>query len=386
MMAVGRTRRRVVHAGQETVLGSSDVGQHIEIERTRQLESPVSLAFPHTARQPLRGGALFQVPGIEVHCVVRPDTQRDRLGCVPGVVVGLDLDRAGRASIDDPHESLPRLGVRGGREQVDAMQRSPIHRLLVVRPRGEIGQVPGRALQQTGDLDGLVRGDQEPPLAVAVPETIAVESATRLQVRSGDGTGLAGCQDELRRVLGGLAAVVDARDAHGRVLGASIDQPQRTHLVDVAAGIEHRHRIAVGSRRHQVVQAGQEAVGSAHVGQHLHALTAHFQTPVATRRSDAPRQSFAEVAVLKVVRVEMGGRERIEREGGRAAAAGIVERIDVYDRQAPVVGHPHEALPGLVACRREHRHVGAGPIRIRNQPQRQTLGKSDASRRAPSEG
>ena len=54
------------------------------------------------------------------------EVQRDRPAFVR-IVVGSDLDGAGGTTIDDAQESLPVLGVRGGRKQVYPMQGLAIH-------------------------------------------------------------------------------------------------------------------------------------------------------------------------------------------------------------------------------------------------------------------
>ena len=173
-------------------------------------------------------------------------------------------------------------------------------------------------------------------------------------------------QGEAHLALAGTAPVVHPPDHHLVVHPGGVDHAQAADLVPIARGIEETHvvthRVVGASRpvasrdelaRHHVVDAGQEAVRGADVGQGLDVERGvELQAPVADAVAEAAGEPLARVAVLEVPGVEVRRGAGGDGEGdGAEASAGVVDGADAYE--AGVVGavdDPDEShQPGTVA-------------------------------------
>ena len=364
-------RGHVVQAGEKAVLGAG-VGEHLQIQRGRELQAPISTAGANPAGQPFGGVTGLKVAGVEMHGPPHTEERINRdlaffqcqchgTKAIAFLVHRCDgnLAAAERRAADHPHESLPRAARRG-------KQRQPVQggaifqRRRVVRRRREVGQVPGGALQEA-HREPREAARSQPPLPVAVAE------AVRVFQRLG-GQRERGLRPHKRQRAGyrmPLAPVVVAAGGPPRRLGLVVHHPQDAALVPVAAGIEERHHPVLA----HIVHGGDEAVLGANVGQHLNIQRGnHRQSPVAdSRRAHAVAETLRLVAFLQVRRVEMNcpGRTQVQAHPP-GANAGIVHRIDVRVAVGVAPVHDtHEALPAA-AGRREVRH--RLPRQHRNAP------------------
>ena len=105
-----------MHRRQEPVLGA-DVSQHLYIEQTRELETPIALAGADAPRKALGGIAHLQIVGVEVQGLVGVNVEGNRVVRGAGVVERFDGDlaRVGRM-VHDPDEALT-PDIRGGRHE-----------------------------------------------------------------------------------------------------------------------------------------------------------------------------------------------------------------------------------------------------------------------------
>ena len=102
-----RLDRNFMHVGNEAVR-RSDVGQGFDGQRRGKLQSPVAGTVSDTRGQSFRRVPVFQVRGVEMRCRPRLQREGDGAEAPPGVVYGVDVDRAGAIRVvDDAHESLP---------------------------------------------------------------------------------------------------------------------------------------------------------------------------------------------------------------------------------------------------------------------------------------
>ena len=64
----------LVHGGQVPA-GSADVGQHLDVQITRQFQPPVAAARPDTGVEPFGGIAVLDIVGIQMNGLVGVDGQ-----------------------------------------------------------------------------------------------------------------------------------------------------------------------------------------------------------------------------------------------------------------------------------------------------------------------
>ena len=151
--------------------------------------------------------------------------------------------------------------------------------------------------------------------------------------------------------------VVHARQPNLRRRPARVQQPNLAGLAPQQRLVAHP-RIRLDSRR--AAQRRQRTRRRVHVRQHLDVrLARQLQPPVALARARAPRQTLLRVALLKVRRVELRRRLRLQRQPQLLVrAVRRVERLDRHlRRRRRTVHHPdHSAAARPVRRRREQRH------------------------------
>ena len=290
----------------------------------------------------------------------RIQVQGDGAEPPPGIVDGVNADRAGRLRVvGDAREALLRR-VGGGYEQRDA---------LVGAVGGQVGQVAGGAFQQIHHLNGSIGGDAQPPLAGAVAKPPAQAGAARFKFLSREGAGFPGRQSQIDIPGGGrpCAAVVHACNRNLGAAAVGVDEAQLAHLVAVAAGVENRRQVqnfGLGSfAGHQIVHAGQEPVRGADIGQRFNVQVGfQLQPPIPLAAAGAAGQSLGRVARLQVIGVEVrrgfGAQGKPDRPG---PPAGVVDRKDAHRAGfAGAVDDANEALLHLVGRRHEQRDLMRG--------------------------
>ena len=240
-MPADRPGDDVVHAGEKPV-PVTDVGQHLEVEIAPQFEAPGTLAGTQAARQPLLLVAVFQVLRVEVGRFMRIQRERDRFAGTWRAVEGRNAYLARLVPvIDHPHESLSSR-VGGGREEVHRVGRFPAlggPRSGTGGRRGQVGEVPGRGLQQAHRLNGLFGGDNELPLAGAGAErTVQVRVGAGLQLPCRVPARFARRDGEPHLASRRLAPIVDPGNRHLGDRIAGIDEAQPARLRGVPSRIE----------------------------------------------------------------------------------------------------------------------------------------------------
>ena len=343
-------RRHVVHRSQKAVLGA-DVGQHLKLQRTRELETQVPLPHPDALLQTLVRVTLLQVAGVEVLRLLRTDGERHRTVPSPSLVPGVDAHRARLArAVDHPHEALAPLSVRGRGKQPHRMRgpRTARTDFGVVGHRRQIRQMPRRARQQAHHLDGPVRSDLEPPLALArAKRTTQPFRITRLQLLRREHARRPRRQRQLHRIARRRPRIVGPLDAHLRRLRPRVDEPQPAHLLVVAPRIERHHPVPRLTRRRHIVHRGQKPVPGADVAQHLEVERAReLKAPVPVAGTDASRQTLVLGPRLQVPGVEVLGLPRVDGERHRTdVPARVVPGVDAHlTRFIRTVDDSHESL------------------------------------------
>ena len=104
----------LVHGGHEAVAGA-DVGQHLDVEDTCELQPPIAGTGTGAGIQAYRRVAALEIGGVQMDGLVGTDGQDQRPGAVAVVIDGADFDITGSVGvIDDPDEPLAgRIGCCG---------------------------------------------------------------------------------------------------------------------------------------------------------------------------------------------------------------------------------------------------------------------------------
>ena len=270
---------------------------------------------------------------------------------------------------------LPPVRVRRRREQRRQGQRRAVPGLRARRRgRRQVGQVPGRRLQQAHRLHRAVRRHREPPLARAVAQRPVEARRAALQLRRRQRARRAARQRQRNRRPRRGARVVGARHGDPHRPRPRVAQPQQAPLPPVACRVEEgREQAPVGLGRERPGQRRHEPVGHARVGRRRHVRPGQQQPPTAPGRRPGPRRK----ALGGAAALQLRGAE-VRRAAGRQPQRRVRRRhpaaVDGRDRDGAAppapVQHPHEAVPRL-GVRREQRHRGLrrravedGPLRL----------------------
>ena len=341
----------VVHRDEDPVRGP-DVCRGLEVEVRRELQAPISSAVAQAPGQALRGVAGLEIPGVEMPGLPRAQRQGDGAAPLPGVVGGMDGDRACLLGvIDDSGKPLP--GLPRGREQREDMTSG---RCGEGRTRGgQVDRVSGARLQQADYLDGSGGGDGEPPPSGPVAESAGEALIAGLDLLRRDAARPAGRQRQAHLASGRRRArIVAPSNRHVDAAVGEIGQAQPAHLVPVAAGVEEGHPMhGVGpdlDGAGDVVHGGEESVRGMHVCRGLDVeVRGQLQAPISSAVTQTPGQTLGGVAGFEIPGVEVPGLPRAQGQGdGAALLPGVVGGVD--DDRAGMIGvidDPGEPLLGL---------------------------------------
>ena len=267
--------------------------------QTRQPGQPCQR---HEARDPVVGELQARQPNGALQARQAPDPPRRRREFgkpgqlalhdgLPGRLAQSFLDRVPQPRIRNGHHRG--RGAAGGHGEL------PVGEL---RRGREVGKVSVRASKQAHDLDGLVGGDVQVPLARAVAEAPVQVVTSRFERPHRDGARRQRPEGEPHGAFGRLPPVVQRVNLHRRGLVRGVGDAELADLRAVAPRVEERHVVEVrAARGHQVAHARQEAGRGADVGVRLDVEGGgKRKAPVPRAVAHAAGQPLGGVAVLEV--------------------------------------------------------------------------------------
>ena len=346
----------VVHAGEEAVF-RADVHVHGDVLLRGELQAPIALAVANAGGKALGGVAVFQVDGVEVDGAAALQLESDFRPRVAGIVERVDTHgHVILGAIDHAQEALPAARVVLGGKQRHMVRLGFAGHVRFARHAGEIRQPAGfLRKQQAHDVEGSLGRNRQAPLAGAGAQRALQIRVAFLQVLRRVGSGGVAQKRQPDVAVAGFPVVVNAPNDHIRGFGARIDQPQLTHLVFVAGGVEHDHPVVAVRHRREVAHAREKTVfAGAKIRQRFNVQHGRKrQPPIPLRRRPNPLgQALVRVALLEIPRVEVNGSPGVQPQRHRPGALpGVVNPFDAHHAVAAAVDHAHEPFAHVILVR-----------------------------------